>query len=61
MARKQPRNIGDEILEGLQAVKAHYEGKITLRTHTVELPPGLMKIGSRGQRELILFLFRSAR
>ncbi len=39
MARKQQRNIGDEILEGLQAVKAHYEGKVTLRTYTVELPP----------------------
>jgi putative transcriptional regulator len=33
VARKKKRNIGDEILEGLQAVKAHYEGKITLRTY----------------------------
>ncbi len=35
MARKQQRNIGDEILKGLQAVKAHYEGKVTLRSDTV--------------------------
>ena len=42
MARKKQRNIGEEILEGLQAIKAHYEGKITLRTYTIEerpLPP----------------------
>jgi putative transcriptional regulator len=39
MARKRQRNIGDEILEGLQAVKAHYEGKVTLRTYTVEPTP----------------------
>ncbi len=39
MERKQQRNIGDEILEGLQAVKAHYEGKVTLRTYTVEPAP----------------------
>jgi putative transcriptional regulator len=43
MARKQQRNIGDEILQGLQAVKAHYEGKVTLRTYKVEPapPPGV--------------------
>jgi putative transcriptional regulator len=39
MARKKRRNIADEILEGLQAIKAHYEGKITLRTFKIEQPP----------------------
>ena len=39
MARKGKRNIGDEILQGLQAIKAHYEGKITLRTFKIEEPP----------------------
>lgn len=40
MPRKGKRNIATEILEGLQAIKAHYEGKITLRTFKVEeLPP----------------------
>jgi putative transcriptional regulator len=42
MARKKQRNIGEEILEGLHAIKAHYEGKMTLRTYTIEerpLPP----------------------
>jgi len=39
MARKQQRNIEGEILEGLQAVKAHYEGKVTLRTYKVEPAP----------------------
>jgi putative transcriptional regulator len=39
MARKKRRNIADEILEGLQAIKAHYEGKSTLRTFKLEQPP----------------------
>ena len=39
MARKGKRNIGDEILQGLQAMKAHYEGKITLRTFKIEELP----------------------
>jgi len=39
MTRKGKRNIADEILEGLQAIKAHYEGKITLRTFKIEEPP----------------------
>ena len=39
MARKGKRNIGDEILQGLQTMKAHYEGKITLRTFKIEEPP----------------------
>lgn len=38
MARRQKRNIADEVLEGLQAIKAHYEGKITLRTFKIEEP-----------------------
>lgn len=32
MARKKMRNVADEILQGLQEIKAHYEGKVTLRT-----------------------------
>jgi putative transcriptional regulator len=39
MARKKQRDIGNEILDGLQAIKAHYEGKITLRTYTIEDQP----------------------
>lgn len=39
MTRKGKRNIADEILEGLQAIKAHYEEKITLRTFKIEEPP----------------------
>ncbi len=39
MARKKQRNIGGEILEGLQAIKSHYEGKVTLRTYTLEERP----------------------
>jgi len=39
VARKGKRNIGDEILQGLQAMKAHYEGKITLRTFKIEELP----------------------
>ena len=39
MARKGKRNIGDEILQGLQTMKAHYEGKITLRTFKIEELP----------------------
>lgn len=39
MAAKKKRNMGDEILEGLHAIQDHYEGKTTLRTFTVDLPP----------------------
>ncbi len=39
MLYKKKRNIGKEILEGLQAIKAHYEGKTTLRTYKLEPPP----------------------
>ena len=34
------RKLIDELLQGVDAMRAHREGKITLRTHTVEdLPP----------------------
>ena len=34
------RNLFDELLQGVDAMRAHREGKITLRTHTIEdLPP----------------------
>lgn len=36
MATKKKRNIAREILEGLEEIKSHYEGKITLRTYKVE-------------------------
>lgn len=32
------RNIGEEILEGLQAIKDHKSGKIRLRTHILTEP-----------------------
>lgn len=35
---KKKRNIGDEIIEGLADAIAHSEGKITLKTTTVEIP-----------------------
>lgn len=33
------RNIFGELIEGVAAMKAHREGKITLRSYKVELPP----------------------
>lgn len=39
MARKKQRDIGQEILDGLHAIKAHYEGKVTLRTYTIKEQP----------------------
>ena len=34
------RKLIDELLQGVEAMREHREGKITLRTHTVEdLPP----------------------
>jgi len=39
VARKRKRNIAEEILQGLQEIKAHYEGKITLRTFKIEELP----------------------
>jgi putative transcriptional regulator len=50
MPRKGKRNIAEEILEGLQAVKAYYEGKMTLRTFKVEEPP-LPEVDARMIRE----------
>ncbi len=50
MATKKKRNIAKEILEGLEEIKAHYEGKITLRTHKVERPP-LPEVDARLIRE----------
>jgi putative transcriptional regulator len=32
------RDIGQEILEGIRAIKAHKSGEITLRTHTLKEP-----------------------
>jgi putative transcriptional regulator len=33
------RNLFDEISEGFEALKQEREGKITLRTHTIEVKP----------------------
>jgi putative transcriptional regulator len=46
MIMKKKRNIGDEIIQGLEDAIAHSKGKITLNTTTVEipdLPPELSK------------------
>ena len=32
------RNIGNEIIEGMEALKAWRQGKLTLKTHTVDVP-----------------------
>lgn len=51
MIRKNQRNIGEEILEGLQAIRAHYEGKLTLRTYKIEEPPPLPEVSAQLIRE----------
>lgn len=33
------RNIFQELMEGIEAMRLHREGKITLRTHKIEPPP----------------------
>jgi hypothetical protein len=50
MARKRQRNSGDEILDGLPAVKAHYKGKVTLQTYTGE-PAPLPRVDAQLMRE----------
>ncbi len=40
------RNIFDELMEGLAAMKSHREGKITLRSYKVE-PKPLPKVDSK--------------
>jgi putative transcriptional regulator len=44
------RRIFDELMEGVAAMRAHREGKITLRTYNLELPP-LPKVDSKFIRE----------
>lgn len=39
LVRRNKRNIGDEILEGLQTIRDHYAGKIMLRTYKIEESP----------------------
>jgi putative transcriptional regulator len=41
------RNIGREILEGLQEIKASKAGKLKLRRHTLEEPSSAQEIRSR--------------
>jgi putative transcriptional regulator len=44
---KKKRNIGDEIIQGLEEALKHSEGKITLKTTTIEipdLPPPVSKV-----------------
>jgi putative transcriptional regulator len=40
------RNVFSELMEGVVAMKAHRQGKITLRTHSVEVSP-LPKVDSK--------------
>lgn len=49
------RRIFDELVEGVAAMKAHREGKITLRSYKVEAAP-LPKVDSRFIRETRLKL-----
>jgi putative transcriptional regulator len=37
--RRQKGNLFGEMMEGVQAMKSHRKGKITLRTHRVEVRP----------------------
>jgi putative transcriptional regulator len=41
------RDIGQEILEGIQDIKAHKAGKKTLRTHTLKAPAPVRVIRKR--------------
>src|SRR6266702_3363499 len=36
---KRKRNLFAEMMDGVQAIKAHRQGKITLRTHKIETEP----------------------
>ena len=38
MGRKK-RELFDELMTGVRAMRAHREGKLTLRTHQIEVPP----------------------
>ena len=38
MARKKT-NLFDELMEGVHAMRAHREGKLTLRSHHLDAPP----------------------
>lgn len=49
------RRIFDELMEGVAAMKAHREGKITLRSYKVEVTP-LPKVDSKFIRETRLKL-----
>lgn len=37
--KRQKRDLFEEMMEGVQAMKSHRQGKITLRTHRVEMKP----------------------
>lgn len=49
------RRIFDELMEGVAAMKAHREGKVTLRSYKVEVAP-LPKVDSKFIRETRLKL-----
>lgn len=60
---KKKRNIGDEIIQGLADAIAHEEGKITLKTTTVEmpdLPPKMSKTQISRIRTEILHMSQGA-
>lgn len=44
------RKVFDELMEGVAAMRSHREGKITLRTHRIEVRP-LPKVDSKLIRE----------
>jgi putative transcriptional regulator len=41
MKRIQKRNLFEELKQGIEEVKAHQKGKITLRTHEIKKKPRL--------------------
>jgi hypothetical protein len=58
---KKKRNVGDEIIESLADTMAHSEGKITLKTTTIEMPempPAISKTEISNIRMKILNMSR---
>lgn len=60
---KKKRNIGDEIIDGLTDAIAHAQGKITLKTTTLEipdLPPDMSKVEISRIRKKVLNMSQGA-
>jgi putative transcriptional regulator len=47
MTDHEPRDIGMEILEGIQAIKAYHAGEIKLRTRTLKTPASPAEIRAK--------------